>query len=241
MATDDARTPGSHRAPRAGRRRAVATGVGVALLLGGGAAVAVGVTAQEPSPPAPASAQALPTSPAPSSGTPTPTTEASAPPAPTASPTAEAKAQPKPVKVTIPSLKVSSSLLELGLAEDGTIDVPKPGADYDKAAWFTGSPRPGAVGPAVIEGHVDGVHGPSVFYDLGKIDKGAKVHVERADGSTVIFVVDGVEAYPKDDFPVKKVYGNTSGPELRLITCGGKFDKATGHYVDNTVVYAHQA
>jgi len=237
MAADDARTPGGHRAPRAGRRRAVATGVGVALLISGGAAVAVGVTAQEPSPPAPASAQALPAGPAPSSGT--PTTTATAPPAPTQTPAA--KAQPKPVKVTIPSLKISSSLLELGLAKDGTIDVPKPGADYDKAAWFTGSPRPGATGPAVIEGHVDGVHGPSVFYDLGKIDKGAKVHVERADGSTVTFVVDGVEAYPKDDFPVKKVYGNTEGPELRLITCGGTFDRSTGHYVDNTVVYAHQA
>jgi LPXTG-site transpeptidase (sortase) family protein len=119
--------------------------------------------------------------------------------------------------------------------------VPQPGPDYDKAAWFDGSPRPGDVGPAVIEGHVDSAkNGPSVFYSLGEIAAGDRIDVARADGTTVTFQVDEVRVVPKDDFPTLEVYGNTDGPELRLITCGGPFDSSAGHYEDNVVVFASQ-
>ncbi|MEN0129809.1 MAG: class F sortase [Brevundimonas sp.] len=225
-------------------RRTVTTVLGVSLLVGGAAAVAVGLADQEPAPPAPAAAQA-PDSSAPGSPPPTsapvstPTRDTSVP-GPTHVQAAPVTKEPLPTHVSIPSLDISSDLLHLGLADDGTIAVPAKGPHYDRAAWFTGSPRPGATGPAVIEGHVDGAGGPSVFHELGRITKGAKVTVTRADGSKVRFVVDGVASYPKSDFPVTKVYANTDRPELRLITCGGRFDRTTGHYVDNTVVYAHQ-
>jgi sortase (surface protein transpeptidase) len=226
-------------------RRAVTTVLGVGLLVGGAAAVAVGLDGQEPAPPVPAAAQA-PVSQVPTS-TPT-STPASTPaasrdtavPAPTKQQAEPAKNEPLPTRISIPSLGISSDLLSLGLAEDGTIAVPAKGRDYDRAAWFNGSPRPGGRGPAVIEGHVDGANGPSVFHELGRIAKGATVTVTRTDGSRVHFVVDGVASYPKADFPVTKVYANTDRPELRLITCGGTFDRTTGHYVDNTVVFAHQ-
>ncbi|ROS31336.1 class F sortase [Cellulomonas sp. PhB150] len=240
MATDDARARekggrhGSAPAPRAGRRRAVATVLGAALLLGGATAVVIGINDQEPAPPVPPAAEA----PVESS---TPTATSAPVPAPTEKATEVAKKVPLPTTISIPSLDVSSKLLTLGLAKDGTIAVPAKGKNYDRAAWFDGSPRPGADGPAVIEGHVDGDNGPSVFHDLGKITKGAKITVTREDGSKVHFVVDGVASYPKDDFPVTKVYANTKDPQLRLITCGGEFDRKTGHYVDNTVVFAHQA
>ena len=145
-----------------------------------------------------------------------------------------------PVQLTIPAIGVSTRLLRLGLNPDGTLEVPAPGPDYDRAAWFTGSPTPGEAGPAVIEGHVDSAaDGPSVFFRLGALTPGDRVHVTRADGVTAEFTVDGVRRYPKDAFPTGLVYGNTDHAALRLITCGGSFDAATGHYRDDIVVFAH--
>jgi sortase (surface protein transpeptidase) len=221
-------------------RRGVLSAAAVVLLLGGGTAVAVGIAGQEPAPPqvpAATSAEGT-TSPAPS---PSGQDGASGPvpPPSTPSPTAEAE-QPLPTTVRIPALGVESELLTLGLQDDGTMAVPQ-GADVDRAAWFDGSPRPGATGPAVIEGHVDSENGPSVFHDLALLAPGDEVAVDRADGSTVTFVVAEVEQFPKDEFPTLAVYGNTDGPELRLITCGGSVDAATGHYTDNTVVSARLA
>jgi sortase (surface protein transpeptidase) len=146
--------------------------------------------------------------------------------------------------VRIPAIKVSSPLTVVGRHRDGSLQVPQPGPDYDKAAWFRGSPPPGQDGPAVIEGHVDGkVNGPSVFYRLGSLRPGNKVLVRRSDGGSVRFVVYAVRVYKKDSFPRLTVYGNTTGPELRLITCGGPFDphrKASG-YTSNLVVFARKA
>jgi sortase (surface protein transpeptidase) len=145
----------------------------------------------------------------------------------------------RPVAVHIPSIDVSSRLITVGLNPDGTLEVPEPGPDYDKAAWFRESPRPGEVGPAVIEGHVDSAaNGPSVFFDLGRLAPGDRVQVDRADGSTAVFEVYDVRTFPKDDFPTLQVYGNTEGPELRLITCGGPFDSSVRSYEDNVVVFA---
>jgi LPXTG-site transpeptidase (sortase) family protein len=145
------------------------------------------------------------------------------------------------VSIRIPSIEVRSDLLTLGANPDGTLQVPRPGPDYDKAAWFDGSPRPGNTGPAVIEGHVDSAeNGPSVFYSLGALTAGDRIEVARADGSTVAFEVHDVRVVPKNDFPTFEVYGNTAGPELRLITCGGPFDGASGHYEDNVVVFARR-
>jgi sortase (surface protein transpeptidase) len=116
------------------------------------------------------------------------------------------------------------------------------GPRYDEAAWYDGSAAPGAVGTAVILGHVDSVEdGPSVFYDLGRLRPGDEISVSRADGSVARFTVDGVRRYPKDEFPSLVVYGDTDYPALRLITCGGEFDQSTGHYEDNVVVFASSA
>ena len=141
----------------------------------------------------------------------------------------------------IPAIEVDTELIELGLAPDGTLEVPQPGPDYDKAAWFTGSPAPGDNGPAVLEGHIDSAaNGPSVFFNLAALQPGDDVQIDRADGSTITFTVDNVASYPKNDFPTLQVYGNTPGPELRIITCGGDFDPTARSYLNNTVVYAHQ-
>ena len=95
-----------------------------------------------------------------------------------------------------------------------------------------------AVGAAVIAGHVDSTSGPAVFYGLRDLSEGDEVTVSGEDGEDLIFVVRRTEQYPKDQFPTTDVYGETTEPELRLITCGGDFDDSTGHYRDNIVVYA---
>lgn len=161
-----------------------------------------------------------------------------APPAPSARPALGPKPAPLPVSIAIPALRVRSPLLHLGLARDGSLEVPT-GPVYDRAAWYRGSPAPGATGPAVLLGHVDSAKGgPSVFFRLGGLRTGDRVMVTRADRSTVVFVVDSVARYPKSEFPTALVYGNTTSPALRLITCGGTFDRRTGHYKDNIVVLA---
>ena len=213
-------------------------------------AVAVGIADQDADPPAPsAAAQTEPSTPATSDAPGAESTSPAGIPAQSAndtsaSPSGSGSSVPLalPASVSIPAIGVTSELITLGLNPDGTLAVPQPGPDYDKAAWFDGSPRPGDAGPAVIEGHVDSAaNGPSIFYRLGELVVGDTVDVTRDDGTVVSFVVDEVRVVPKDAFPTFDVYGNTDGPELRLITCGGPFDSAAGSYVDNVVVFASLA
>ncbi len=140
-----------------------------------------------------------------------------------------------PVSLTIPLIGVSTKLITLGLQSNGSLQVP---STTSVAGWYTGSPRPGAIGSAVIVGHIDSVSGPGVFFRLDELRRGDQVYVRRADGSMAEFRVTTVQEYLKDKFPTEAVYGPTPDAELRLITCGGAFDYATRHYLSNIVVYA---
>ena len=106
------------------------------------------------------------------------------------------------------------------------------------AAWYKYSVTPGQIGTAVIEGHVDNDQGPAVFFRLGALHRGDTIDVTLADGVTAVFRVTGVREYSKSRFPSKVIYGTTDFAALRLITCGGAFDYATGHYRSSTVVFA---
>lgn len=152
---------------------------------------------------------------------------------PTATP-APAQAAP-PVSLTIPAIGVQTRLVRLGLAKNGTLQVPSTTA---VAGWYTGSPRPGDTGAAVIAGHVDSYLGPGVFFRLRLLHPGDRVYVRRADGSLAVFRVTDVRQYAKTHFPTVSVYGAVPDAELRLITCGGTFDPATGHYLSNVIVFA---
>jgi LPXTG-site transpeptidase (sortase) family protein len=141
----------------------------------------------------------------------------------------------RPVALTIPAIGVQTSLVELGLTASGALQVPP---TTSVAGWYTGSPRPGEVGSAIIAGHIDSYLGPGVFFRLSELRPGDRVYVRRADGTLVVFKVTRVRMYPKDHFPTLTVYGPVPDPELRLITCGGTFDPQLGSYLSNTVVYA---
>ena len=141
----------------------------------------------------------------------------------------------EPVRIEIAAIDVDSELMELGLLADGTLEVP-PGAF--PAGWFTGGPTPGELGPAVIAGHIDWITGPGVFYQLGSLEVGDEIRITRTDGTVASFRTIRVDQYPKDSFPTDLVYGNIDHAGLRLISCGGAFNRDTGHYEDNIVVFA---
>ncbi|SDH15015.1 class F sortase [Klenkia brasiliensis] len=141
----------------------------------------------------------------------------------------------EPLAVRIPVLRTTADVVDLGLDDDGALETPD-GAE--PVGWYTGSPTPGALGPAVLAGHVDWAGEPGTFLGLRELLPGDQVEVQRADGSTAVFAVDRVTEHGKDDFPTEEVYGDTTTAQLRLITCGGAFDEDTGQYLDNVVVFA---
>jgi hypothetical protein len=140
-----------------------------------------------------------------------------------------------PVSLTIPAIGVQANITHLGLTASGALQVPSSTA---VAGWYTGSPRPGAVGSAVIAGHIDSKAGPGVFFRLSSLRPGDRVYVRRADGTLAVFQVTVVRQFAKDSFPTAAVYGAVPDSELRLVTCGGTFDPQLGSYLSNTVVYA---
>lgn len=140
-----------------------------------------------------------------------------------------------PVRLRIPALGVDAPVGLVGKAPDGTVEVP---TEWQEVGWFDEGPRPGEDGPAVLLGHVDSKAGPAVFVRLPQVQLGTVVEVVGDAGGVTRFTVDRLEQYPKTRFPTDAVYLPALRPELRLVTCGGEFDRTTGHYRDNVVGYA---
>lgn len=141
-----------------------------------------------------------------------------------------------PTALRIPKLELSAPFeAPLGLRDDGQVEVPE---QFDTVGWYEPSPAPGALGPAVVLGHVDSRSGPAVFYSLGQLIPGDVVLVDRSDGETVRFEVTHLERYRQDGFPTEDVYGNIDHAGLRLITCSGDYDRETGRYSHNLIVFA---
>jgi sortase (surface protein transpeptidase) len=144
-------------------------------------------------------------------------------------------AAPAPTHLDIPAIGVRSRLERLGQNSDHTVEVPK---NWLRAGWYEDGPAPGEPGAAVILGHVDSPTGPAVFAGLSRLRRGDRVLVRRADETTVQFIVEHIELYSRSDFPATEVYWPTLRPELRLITCGGRYIRSRGGYQSNVVVFA---
>ncbi len=142
-----------------------------------------------------------------------------------------------PTDLSIGKLDLRAPVHRVGIAPDGSIDVP----DVDRAGevgWYDQGPTPGQYGPAVLVGHVDTTTGPAVFHGLKNLDDGDRIEVTREDRSVAVFEVTSIERYGKEKLPVEDVYGDFSRPNLRLITCGGRWVGGETGYADNLVVYA---
>lgn len=143
-----------------------------------------------------------------------------------------------PVRLRIPAIGVDTPVMKLGLAGDGSVQVP-PITAHDRAGWYRHSPTPGRTGPSVILGHVTvGAYGDGVFRHLKDLRRGERIEVRLENGTAVVFAVTEVRTVAKAHFPTNEVYGNVSRPELRLITCGGA--RTGDGYLDNVIVFARQ-
>jgi len=140
-----------------------------------------------------------------------------------------------PVSLRVPALGIDTKLLGLRKDRSGVLQVPE---DAQRAGWYSQGPAPGASGAAVIVGHVDSYEGPGIFVGLSTLKGGAEIDIRRSDGTTARFVVQSVESYSKTDFPTQQVYRSDGSPSLRLITCGGSFDRQAKSYEENVVVFA---
>ncbi|MEV7022352.1 class F sortase, partial [Kitasatospora sp. NPDC093558] len=144
----------------------------------------------------------------------------------------------KPTRLRIPQIAVDAPFTELTLNPAGQLNAPPPD-DKNLVGWYRDGVTPGERGSSVVAGHVDTTKGPAVFLLLSLLLPGNKVEVTRADGTVAVFSVDSVETFAKNAFPDQKVYGKTPDAQLRLITCGGVYDKKRRDYLDNVVVFAH--
>jgi hypothetical protein len=139
-----------------------------------------------------------------------------------------------PTSIAIPAIGVHATIVAVGLQADGAMELPDPG----QVGWYRLGPRPGAPGPAVLIGHVDNHTGPDVFYRLRQLRPDDQILISHSDGTTSRFLVGRLEQHPKTALPTKRIWTTAPGSWLRLITCGGSFNHATGHYRDNLIVYA---
>ena len=231
-----------------GRRSGfVAATATVVLILVGVVVLTLGLQGRD-GPPQPANAQ-----PAPGVSTPA-TTSAPTPSVAASSPRPKSTTTATPIEPTtrigaflpasaptvldIPAVGIrSTNFVDLEVAKNGILNVP---GSADEVGLYADGPTPGQLGPAVLGAHVDSKKGPGVFYQLGAVEKGDKIHVTRKDKTRVTFTVDKVAVYPKDEFPTDEVYyGDFDRPEIRLVTCGGPFDPVD-HYLSNVIVFGHR-
>jgi hypothetical protein len=143
-------------------------------------------------------------------------------------------APPGPSTLSIPRISVRATIVGVGRKANGAMQVPDPG----QVGWYRLGPRPGDPGPAVLVGHVDNHTSPDVFYRLGQLRPGDEILVGQPDGTTTRFLAGRLERHPKTALPTTRIWPKTTRPLLRLITCAGSFDHATGHYRDNLILYA---
>lgn len=150
----------------------------------------------------------------------------------------DAGSMPAPTAVRVPRLKIAADLDALHLGPALELVAP----EYGRAGWYRNGPEPGELGRAVIAGHLDSEHGKDVFWNLHSVRKGDEILVDLVDGRTLRFVVRDVGEFPRSEFPSDRVYGGARRfADLRLVTCGGPYDRGHGGYRDNVVVFARLA
>jgi hypothetical protein len=141
----------------------------------------------------------------------------------------------RPDRIRIGALGLDRRLIPLRVLRNGSLAAPR---RYSDIGWWRDGPQPGVGGNTVVVGHVDSKTGPAVFYGLASLRPGASITVGRRDGSLLRFRVKTVRRFPVEQFPANRVYRRNGAPRLVLITCGGRYDRSTGRYTDNVVVFA---
>jgi sortase family protein len=229
---DPAPTPPANSTPPSGRiGRGKPALIAVAAIFLGGFMVKNDLTEDSGPPPQPAAVTTPSTPPSPGS-------PAIAPVEPAVPAVAPLLRSSPPVRIKIERIDVDAPFIGLTLNSTGSLNVPPP-TNRNLAGWYQDGTTPGARGNALVLGHVDTLMGPAVFWGLGNLKPRDVIEITRTDATVAKFSVDSVESFPKNEFPDDRVYGKTTDAQLRLITCGGTYDKKNKDYKDNVVVFAH--
>jgi sortase (surface protein transpeptidase) len=126
-----------------------------------------------------------------------------------------------PDRLVIPSIGVDTAVEMVGVLHDGNLATPSLNP-WDDAGWYAAGPRPGAVGSAVIDGHLDRPGGsPAVFWNLRELHVGDSVMITDTAWGTERFRVTRIAWYHPGQAPTQKIFGDKSGSYLNLITCAG--------------------
>lgn len=144
----------------------------------------------------------------------------------------------RPTRLLIPKISVDAPFTDLAIGSSGQLQPP-PAHDTNLVGWYAKGASPGEAGTSIVAGHVDTATSAAVFANLSELEKGDRFQIARADGRRASFVIDSVETFDKDDFPSRRVYGDTPRAQVRLITCAGDYDRQVRDYTANLVVFAH--
>ncbi len=143
-----------------------------------------------------------------------------------------------PSRLLIPAIGVNAPIGAVGLAADGSMDVPKRPAD---TAWYALGPRPGEVGSAVIAGHVSWMYSAhAVFAKLHTLKPGDIITVQAGDGKSTSFVVRGIREYDAAADATEVFFSTDGKAHLNLVTCSGTWDQSERQYTERLVVFADE-
>lgn len=139
-----------------------------------------------------------------------------------------------PVQLLIPAIHVDAPVEQVGLTKDGNMDVPQ---KWEDTGWYSGGPRPGSAGNAVIAGHLDSETAEAVFWHLKKLKPGDMVQVKDDKNQTWNFRVTETKVYKDNAAPLDRIFGPTTNKNLNLVTCGGTWSKNLQQYDERLAVY----
>lgn len=152
-------------------------------------------------------------------------------------------------RLLIPSIGTDAPVSPEGATgpDGGSLTIPD---DIHDVGWWDGvwqSPngevrekvaQPGQPGVALIAGHIDSaVQGEGALYRLQQVKPGASITVIGQRDTVTKWKVTRIQVVLKSDLP-RTLFVDTGPAQLAVVSCGGPFDAATGHYLDNVIAWA---
>ncbi len=144
-----------------------------------------------------------------------------------------------PTQLRIPAIGVTVAIEKVGKTASGNVGTPK---DITNAGWYSFGPRPGQIGAALVDAHVNNEHlQPGTFAKLHRLKPGDEIFVTDDTGIERRFITLESAKYPYDDFPADKVFGPYDESRLNLITCHGDWLSELQSYNERLIVFARLA
>ncbi|WP_256758685.1 class F sortase [Cohnella sp. WQ 127256] len=142
-----------------------------------------------------------------------------------------------PSRLFIPTIGVHAGIEPVDVSSTGQMGVPK---STDKVGYLSSGILPGAVGNAVMDGHVDTYNGKAIFYHLKNLKKGDPVFIKNDKERSIEFIVESIEIFKTSEAPINRIFGPMNEPRLNLITCAGKYSRSKREHEARLVVFTRR-